>query len=485
MAIIGIALFLAVLIQLILFIPAYGYKTDKLTDLSYALTFIILALLLFIFNKFSGGKLVLFIMITLWAIRLGSYLFRRIHHMGRDARFDGIRENFFRFMGFWLLQGVTIWIIIIPAAFYFDAPAKFTFLTVLGLIIWLKGLVIETVADHQKFVFKIDKLNANKWIDTGLWKYSRHPNYFGEILCWFGIYIYAVSALSGYNILIALISPVFIALLLLYYSGVPGLEKSADARFGNDRRYRHYKKNTSILFILPPKDHKFKFKKRKNPFQRKSSRKSIKETYIPKMPSFIIPKRSKGKAKQKKAKPKKIDVQLTKNYKEQLKKDRKIAAKLKAERLHRQKIRRAKNRKLFNKILRRTVRTTIITEEKVKEIVKDIPFEVREANKKLQKKTKKISKNIIKELKRDLKIIAKEIARERKLIAKEIAKEKKSVMKDIKKKKKKMSLIKNKKSKQKPNKKKIIIHHVRKKPAKKSSPKKKVVKKTTKKKKKK
>ncbi len=262
MAIIGIALFLAVLIQLILFIPAYGYKTDKLTDLSYAITFFLLALLLFVFNPYTGGKLVLLIMITLWALRLGSYLFKRILHMGRDARFDGIREDFFRFMGFWLFQGVTIWIIIIPAALYFGLPkAKFNVLTLIGLIIWLVGLIIETIADHEKFTFKINPKNALKWLDTGLWHYSRHPNYFGEVLCWFGIYLFAVSSLSGFNILIALISPVFIAILLLYYSGVPGLEKSADERFGKDRRYREYKKNTSVLLLLPPKNQKITFKK--------------------------------------------------------------------------------------------------------------------------------------------------------------------------------------------------------------------------------
>lgn len=262
MAIIGIALFLAILIQLILFIPAYGYKTDKLTDLSYALTFVLLALLLFIFNTYSTGKLILLVMITLWALRLGSYLLRRIQHMGRDARFDGIREDFFRFLGFWLFQGVTVWIIMIPAALYFSLPSpNFNFLTVLGLIIWLKGLLIEAIADQQKFVFRSNPKNKNTWLATGLWKYSRHPNYYGEILCWLGVYVYAASALTGFPILIALISPVFIALLLLYYTGVPGLERSADERFGHDRRYRAYKKNTSILILWPPKNEKITFKK--------------------------------------------------------------------------------------------------------------------------------------------------------------------------------------------------------------------------------
>jgi steroid 5-alpha reductase family enzyme len=263
MAAISIALFLAMLIQLILFIPAFGYKTDKLTDLSYALTFIILSILLLSINTVTTGKLLLLLMITLWAIRLGAYLVKRIHAMGRDARFDGIREDFFKFLGFWLLQGFTVWVIMIPAALYFSLPdTNITFLSIIGIIVWLKGLLIESIADWQKFSFKSDPKNAQKWIDSGLWAYSRHPNYFGEILCWVGIYIFTAASLSGFSVLLALISPVFITILLLYYSGVPSLEKSADARYGHDHRYRAYKKNTSLLFLWPPKHKKLTLQKK-------------------------------------------------------------------------------------------------------------------------------------------------------------------------------------------------------------------------------
>jgi len=263
MAAISIALFLAMLIQLILFIPAFGYKTDKLTDLSYAITFIVLSVLLLSITTITTGKIVLLIMIVLWAIRLGSYLVKRIHHMGRDARFDGIREDFFKFLGFWLLQGFTVWVIMIPAALYFSLPqTRLTWLSVIGILIWAKGLIVETVADYQKFSFRKDSRNANKWIDSGLWAYSRHPNYYGEILCWLGVYIFTAASLSGFPVLLGLISPVFITLLLLYYSGIPSLEKNADARFGHDRRYKSYKKNTSLLILWPPKEKKLSLQKK-------------------------------------------------------------------------------------------------------------------------------------------------------------------------------------------------------------------------------
>ncbi|MCF7798876.1 DUF1295 domain-containing protein, partial [Candidatus Woesearchaeota archaeon] len=233
MAIIGIALFVAILIQIVLFIPAFTYKTDKLTDMSYAATFFLLGLLLFFFNKYTTHKLILLLMITAWSFRLAIYMYSRIKRMVRDARFDGIREDFFRFFGFWLFQGTTVWIIMIPTALYFAVgETKLTALTIIGFVVWLKGFLIETIADYQKFVFKNKPENRTKWIATGLWKYSRHPNYYGEILCWLGVYLFAISALTGFNILIAFISPAFIALLLVYYSGIPGLEKMADKKYG-------------------------------------------------------------------------------------------------------------------------------------------------------------------------------------------------------------------------------------------------------------
>jgi len=124
---------------------------------------------------------------------------------------------------------------------------------IVGVVLWLIGLVVEAVADWQKFQFIQNKKNKDKWIQSGIWKYSRHPNYFGEIMVWFGVYVFVVSGLTGSEQLFAMASPLFITFLLLFVSGVPLLEKSADAKWGKEPAYKKYKKSTSILLPLPPK----------------------------------------------------------------------------------------------------------------------------------------------------------------------------------------------------------------------------------------
>ncbi|MBD3155066.1 MAG: DUF1295 domain-containing protein, partial [Candidatus Aenigmarchaeota archaeon] len=127
-------------------------------------------------------------------------------------------------------------------------------LSFIGFIIWGLGLTIETIADLQKFKFKNNPKNKGKWIQSGLWKYSRHPNYFGEILCWVGVYIYCLNYLSGLNALIGLISPVFISSLLLFVTGIPRLEERHDKKYGDKKEYQKYKKKTSKLILWPPKE---------------------------------------------------------------------------------------------------------------------------------------------------------------------------------------------------------------------------------------
>ncbi|HEY5714424.1 MAG TPA: DUF1295 domain-containing protein, partial [Candidatus Gracilibacteria bacterium] len=103
-----------------------------------------------------------------------------------------------------------------------------------------------TVADHQKFTFKSKSENKNKWIDSGLWRCSRHPNYFGEMLCWSGIFVYCIPVLSGWE-WASIISPLWISLLLIKISGVPILEKKQDQKWGEDPAYQKYKKDTNCL----------------------------------------------------------------------------------------------------------------------------------------------------------------------------------------------------------------------------------------------
>ena len=243
---------ISVTANLAMFVIAFYLKTDKLTDISYALTFVILALIGLINANFTFTAIILTFMICLWAARLGVYLLQRIRRIGKDKRFDGRRENFWSFLSFWLLQGITVWVVMLPSNLsYTSEVSKITIVSVIGITLWIAGLVIETVADYQKYKFINDSNNKGKWIDTGLWKYSRHPNYFGEIALWIGIYLFTLPGLSTLQAFIGLLGPVYIASLIMFVSGIPLLEKSSDARWGNDKNYQMYKKRTSVLVLLP------------------------------------------------------------------------------------------------------------------------------------------------------------------------------------------------------------------------------------------
>ncbi len=247
-----LAFFVALGVNILMFFPAYFLRTDKLTDISYALTFVLLAG----YALFAGGstmaKVVIFAMVTLWAVRLGSYLLYRIHKMGKDKRFDERRNNFVSFGSFWILQGVSVWVVLLPTLFFLQLPSpQLGWVSVFGGLIWAVGLVIETLADWQKFQFISNPANKGKWIASGVWRFSRHPNYFGEILVWVGMYLVVVSPLAVSAALFGLLSPVYIATLLIFVSGIPLLEKSADAKWGDDPAYQKYKRQTSPLVLLP------------------------------------------------------------------------------------------------------------------------------------------------------------------------------------------------------------------------------------------
>lgn len=242
------ALLFSLAFNIVLFIPAFLYKTDKLTDISYALSFIGLSIYAIFLSAATPAQIVLFIMILLWAMRLGGYLFIRINHMGRDKRFDGMREHFWSFSRFWVLQGLSVAVVLSSALLFWQSDVSaIEGISFIGLLIFVVGFLVETVADGQKWDFGLNPLNKGKWIESGLWGYTRHPNYLGEMLVWIGVFIYALPALQGWSILVGLISPVYIMSLLLFVSGVPLLEKSADKKWGDDPNYRAYKKRVPVL----------------------------------------------------------------------------------------------------------------------------------------------------------------------------------------------------------------------------------------------
>ena len=243
-----LGIIIALGLQILFFIPAYFFKTDKFTDFTYGLTFALIALTFLLINNKATAKYFLLAMILLWAVRLVAYLVIRISTIKKDDRFDTMRSNFFKFLQFWILQGLVAWVLLIPAMYFFtNNQTTLTPLMLGGILIWLIGLIIESAADYQKFIFKNNPKNKGKWIATGLWKYARHPNYFGEMLIWIGIYLFTVT----YVPLFSIISPLAIILLLRFVSGVPPLEKKYAAQYKNNKEYQNYKSQTNLLIPLP------------------------------------------------------------------------------------------------------------------------------------------------------------------------------------------------------------------------------------------
>jgi steroid 5-alpha reductase family enzyme len=193
---------------------------------------------------FTLTNIILAIMATFWGVRLAGYLFYRILKTKKDERFNGIREHFWKFAMFWTFQTVLIFIIMLPIIFSMadNSYRIITISSIVGFFIWAIGFITETIADQQKFSFRNNPKNKNKWIETGLWNYSRHPNYFGEILCWIGIFVYTIPILSGLA-WTAILSPTSITISLLFFSGIPLLERKSDEMFGQKKTYKDYKKS--------------------------------------------------------------------------------------------------------------------------------------------------------------------------------------------------------------------------------------------------
>lgn len=257
----GIPLFalcvaLAFIINWIAFIPAYIWKTEKFFDLTGGITYITVVLVaVFLSPTVDGRSWLLFGIISIWAIRLSSFLFMRIHASGEDRRFREIKKNFARFLTTWTIQGlwVSFSLAAALAAITSEFRLKLGLFALIGFLVWLFGFGVEVIADRQKSQFKANPENDGKFINVGLWSWSRHPNYFGEIVLWIGVAIIAFPVLQGWQWL-TLISPIFIFLLLTRISGVPLLEKRADEKWGGQENYEAYKARTSVLIPRPPSD---------------------------------------------------------------------------------------------------------------------------------------------------------------------------------------------------------------------------------------
>ncbi len=266
-------LLLSFSIQMFVFVHASGLfgneRTERFYDLTGSCTYI--SNIIYSIHRHGGWHSLshrqkfVTLSVVIWSIRLGSFLFSRINREGGvDSRFTEIKKSLFRFCNAWILQGAWCWITALPV--YVMNTVKndtnaMVGLDFVGLMLWLVGFCFEVTADSQKNAFREDSANKGKFIKSGLWSISRHPNYFGEITLWFGIFLTVLSGVIGQplfdnfitfakssQLYCLLFSPVFVYLLLNYVSGVNLLEKSADEKWGRNADYQKYKKTTPVLF---------------------------------------------------------------------------------------------------------------------------------------------------------------------------------------------------------------------------------------------
>ena len=245
---------LAFAVNWLAFIPSALAQTERYYDLVGGITYITVTVVaVLLSSQLDVRAMLVAAMVLIWSLRLATFLFRRISRDGKDSRFDTIKNRPLRFFMAWTIQG--LWVLLTAAA----ALAIITggvreplgAIGSVGLAVWSIGMLIEVIADRQKSQFRNNPDNKGKFINVGLWAWSRHPNYFGEIVLWTGMAIVAVPVLQGWQ-WATLISPVFVTFLLTKVSGVPLLEEKADKRWGGQDDYEEYKRKTPVLMLKPP-----------------------------------------------------------------------------------------------------------------------------------------------------------------------------------------------------------------------------------------
>lgn len=237
------------------FVPSYAFKTEHYFDLTGSLSYITTVAAAIVLNpSLDLRDLIICAMITVWALRLGSFLFWRIKKDGQDKRFIVMKTKFTWFLMTWTIGG--LWVLVTMAAglaaLTSNTTAELGLVSYLGIALWLFGFVVEVTADNQKTEFRKNPDNRNRFITTGVWSWSQHANYFGEITLWFGLALVALPVLSGWQ-LATLISPVFVYFLLTKVSGIPLLDRLAKQKWGTNSDYLSYTQATSKLLLWPPK----------------------------------------------------------------------------------------------------------------------------------------------------------------------------------------------------------------------------------------
>jgi steroid 5-alpha reductase family enzyme len=240
------------------FIISIFKKRNDIADIAWGLGYMVLCAFYLFYYEPSTRAYLLVTLISIWGIRLAIFIMSRNMGKSEDFRYKKWREDWGRtfylrsFLQVYMLQGFFLLLIITPIMVVVSNPqGPFTTLDYLGVIVWLFGFYFEAVGDYQLAQFKKNPDNKGKIMQTGLWRYTRHPNYFGEVAMWWGIFLIALNSPHG---LYALIGPLTITFLLLFVSGVPMLEEKYEA----NAEFENYKEKTSKFFPLPPKGSKAK-----------------------------------------------------------------------------------------------------------------------------------------------------------------------------------------------------------------------------------
>ena len=238
----------------IIAVPSVLTSSEKYFDLTgmIATLLVVFTSMFAILNSGQQGSIrstIVAIFVSIWTLRLGTFLYKRIVKSGEDTRFREIKKSLPKFLMAWTLSALWVFLTTVNAitviALNSQEPLGSFFL--IGAILWILGFAFEVVADRQKKSFAELAENKDKFITQGLWSISRHPNYFGEIVLWTGIAIISLPLLSDWQY-VALVSPVFVFLLLTKISGLPFLEDKAEKKCGYVKEYIEYKNKTPVLF---------------------------------------------------------------------------------------------------------------------------------------------------------------------------------------------------------------------------------------------
>jgi len=228
-------------------------KRNDVADIFWGLGFVVVAWTpFFAAGSFNNRGLIVNLLVTIWGLRLALHIFWRSRGKGEDFRYRAWRESWGKsfywrsYLQVFILQGFFLFLISLPIIVVNTRNAELSLFDVLGVMIWLIGFFFEAIGDYQLLKFTKNPANKGKIIQTGFWKYTRHPNYFGEVLLWWGIFCFALSVPFGF---LTIISPITITFLILYVSGIPMLEK----KYENNLEFADYKKRTSAFFPMLPK----------------------------------------------------------------------------------------------------------------------------------------------------------------------------------------------------------------------------------------